>query len=100
MLAMGLRLAAILVPIQIGFGHLVGDFVHDAQPAKFAAIEGRWNDQQPASEILIAWPDETAETNRFEIAIPYLGSLIGSMSLTSKASGTMTTPWALLFLPV
>lgn len=92
MLAMGLRLAAILVPLQIGFGHLVGDFVHDAQPAKFAAIEGRWIDQQPASEILIAWPDEKAETNRFELAIPYLGSLIGSMSLTSKEIGIKSFP--------
>src|SRR4051794_36936709 len=57
MLVMGLRLAAILVPIQILFGHLTGDYVHDKQPAKFAAIEGRWHDEQPASEVLIAWPD-------------------------------------------
>ena len=38
MLRMGLFLAAILVPIQIFFGHLNGDYVHDYQPAKFAAI--------------------------------------------------------------
>lgn len=87
MLAMALRLAAILVPIQLFFGHLTGDYVHDKQPAKFAAIEGRWNDQQPAREIILAWPDESAESNRFELAIPYLGSLIGSMSLTSKEIG-------------
>lgn len=87
MAVMGLRLAAILVPVQIGFGHLVGDFVHDRQPAKFAAIEGRWNDQQPASEILIAWPDTKNERNLFEVSVPYLGSLIGSMSLTSKELG-------------
>jgi cytochrome d ubiquinol oxidase subunit I len=92
MLAMGLRLAAILVPLQIGFGHLVGDFVHDAQPAKFAAIEGRWNDEQPASEILFAWPDDKAEANRFEIAVPYLGSLIGSMNLTSREIGVKSFP--------
>ncbi|MET4476695.1 cytochrome ubiquinol oxidase subunit I [Bradyrhizobium sp. F1.13.3] len=87
MLTMALRLAAILVPVQLFFGHLAGDYVHDKQPAKFAAIEGRWNDQQPAREILLAWPDEKAETNRFELAIPYLGSLIGSMNLTSKEIG-------------
>ncbi len=75
------------MPVQIGFGHLVGDFVHDNQPAKFAAIEGRWNDQQPASEILIAWPDSRTERNLFEVSVPYLGSLIGSMSLTSKELG-------------
>lgn len=92
MAVMGLRLAALLVPLQIGFGHLVGDFVHDRQPAKFAAIEGRWNDQQPASEILIAWPDPANERNQFEVAVPYLGSVIGSMSLTSKELGIKSFP--------
>ncbi len=92
MVAMGLRLAAILVPVQLVFGHLVGDFVHDRQPAKFAAIEGRWNDQQPASEILVAWPDPKDERNRFEIAVPYLGSVIGSMNLTSKELGIKSFP--------
>ena len=87
MAVMGLRLAAILVPLQLLFGHLVGDYVHDRQPAKFAAIEGRWNDEQPASEILIAWPDPKNERNLFEIAVPYLGSIIGSMSLTAKETG-------------
>lgn len=92
MLAMGLRLAAILVPVQIGFGHLVGDFVHDKQPAKFAAIEGRWDNEQPAREILLAWPDEKNERNRFEIAVPYLGSVIGSMSLTAEEKGIKSFP--------
>jgi len=94
MLTMALRLAAILVPLQIFFGHLTGDFVHDKQPTKFAAIEGRWHDEQPAAEVLIAWPDERTESNRFQIAIPYLGSLIGSMSLTSKEVGLTSFPVA------
>src|SRR6202046_3919102 len=85
MLRMGLYLAAVLIPVQLLFGHLVGDYVHDDQPAKFAAIEGRWHDEQPASEVLIAIPDPASETNHFAVSIPVLGSLIGSMSLTSKA---------------
>ena len=40
MLRMGLFLAAVLLPVQLLFGHLVGDYVHQHQPAKFAAIEG------------------------------------------------------------
>src|ERR1700731_1567612 len=64
MLSMGLFLAAVLVPIQIFFGHLTGDYVHERQPAKFAAIEARWHDEQPAGEVLIAIPDPVAETNR------------------------------------
>src|SRR6266436_903251 len=50
MLRMGLYLAAVLLPIQGFFGHLNGDYVHNYQPVKFAAIEGRWHDEQPASE--------------------------------------------------
>src|ERR1700688_431346 len=34
MLRMGLFLAAILLPVQIFFGHLNGDYVHEKQPAK------------------------------------------------------------------
>jgi cytochrome bd ubiquinol oxidase subunit I len=92
MLRMGLFLAAVLVPVQLVFGHFVGDYVHDYQPAKFAAIEGRWHDEQPASEVLIGLPDPTTETNKYEIKIPVLGSIIGSMSLTSKEVGLTDFP--------
>jgi len=78
--------------IQGFFGHLNGDYVHDYQPVKFAAIEGRWHSQQPASEVLIAIPDPGAETNHYQIAIPVLGSLIGSMSFTSKEAGLTDFP--------
>ena len=57
MLRMGLFLAALLIPVQLFLGHLNGDYVHDRQPAKFAAIEARWHDEQPAGEVLIAIPD-------------------------------------------
>ena len=87
MLRMGLYLAAVLVPIQMFFGHLTGDYVHERQPAKFAAIEGRWHDEQPASEVLIGLPDGAAETNHYAISIPVLGSLIASMSFASKEVG-------------
>jgi cytochrome bd ubiquinol oxidase subunit I len=92
MMRMGLGLAAILVPVQLIFGHLVGDYTHDRQPAKFAAIEARWHDESPASEVLIAWPNEDAERNDYAISIPYLGSLIGSMSFTSKEVGLTNWP--------
>ena len=92
MLHMGLGLAAILLPVQLFFGHLVGDYVHDLQPVKFAAIEGRWHDEQPAGEILMAVPDPAAETNHYQIKIPILGSLIGSLSLHSKEVGLTDFP--------
>jgi cytochrome d ubiquinol oxidase subunit I len=92
MVRMGLSLAAILVPAQLFFGHLTGDYVHDVQPAKFAAIEGRWHDEQPASEVLIGIPDAATQTDRYAISIPILGSLIGSMSFDSKEVGLTDFP--------
>jgi cytochrome d ubiquinol oxidase subunit I len=92
MLRMGLYLAAVLVPLQILFGHFTGDYVHDDQPAKFAAIEGRWHDEQPASEVLIALPDPATQSNRYAISVPVLGSVIGSMSFTSKEVGLADFP--------
>ena len=40
MLRMGLFLAAVLVPIQLLFGHLIGDYVHTYQPAKIRRDRG------------------------------------------------------------
>jgi len=87
MLRMGLGMAAILLPVQIFFGHLNGDYVHDRQPAKFAAIEARWHDEQPAAEVLVALPDEKGEKNHFELKIPVLGSVIATSTTTSKEVG-------------
>jgi cytochrome d ubiquinol oxidase subunit I len=80
------------MPVQIFFGHLAGDYVHKYQPVKFAAIEGRWHDEQPAGEVLLAIPDPTTESNAYEITVPVLGSLIGSMSFTSKEIGLTDFP--------
>jgi cytochrome d ubiquinol oxidase subunit I len=94
MLRMGLYFAAVLLPLQLFFGHLNGDYVHDRQPVKFAAIEGRWHDEQPASEVLLAIPDGANERNRYSLSVPVLGSVIGSMSLNSKEVGLLDFPRA------
>jgi cytochrome bd ubiquinol oxidase subunit I len=102
MLRMGLGLAAVLVPVQLFFGHLNGDYIHELQPAKFAAIEARWHDEQPAAEVLIAIPDAKTATNYFEIKIPVLGSLIGSMSFDAKEVGLTDFPradWPPVLIP-
>ena len=92
MLKAGLYLGALLIPAQIFLGHLNGDYVHDLQPAKFAAIEARWRDEQPASEVLIALPDARTATNHLALKVPVLGSLVGSMSLTAKEVGLTDFP--------
>src|SRR3974390_3266890 len=65
MLRMGLYLAAVLVPAQLVFGHLNGEYVVNRQPSKMAAIEARWRDEKPASEVLLAWPDVANQRNLF-----------------------------------
>ena len=87
MLNWGLGLAAALIPVQMLFGHLSGEYVLKHQPAKFAAIEARWETQQPASEVIIAWPDEANERNLFSLEIPKLGSFVASGDWTSKEIG-------------
>jgi cytochrome d ubiquinol oxidase subunit I len=87
MLNWGLGLVAVLIPVQLFVGHLTGDYVHQHQPVKFAAIEARWQAEQPAREVLIAWPDEAAERNRFELSVPRLGSFIASGTWDSREVG-------------
>jgi cytochrome bd ubiquinol oxidase subunit I len=103
MMRMGLGIAAVIVPAQLLFGHLNGEYVLHHQPAKMAAIEARWHDEQPASEVLLAWPDVTNRRNLFAITLPApLGSLIDSDSLTSGEVGLNTIPredWPPVVIP-
>jgi cytochrome d ubiquinol oxidase subunit I len=92
MLHWGLGLVAVLIPIQLFFGHLTGLYVLEHQPAKFAAIEARWKTQQPATEVLLAIPDEADERNLFAIEVPKLGSFIASGNWTAREIGLETFP--------
>ncbi|HUO54118.1 MAG TPA: cytochrome ubiquinol oxidase subunit I, partial [Rhodoblastus sp.] len=92
MLGWGLGLAAVLIPFQILLGHIAGDLVHKYQPAKFAAIEARWQDEQPAAEVLVGWPDEAAHKNLYAISVPDLGSFIATGTWDSKEVGLMSFP--------
>jgi cytochrome d ubiquinol oxidase subunit I len=87
-----LGLLAVLTPLQFAVGHFAGMVVHDYQPAKFAAIEARFQTQQPASEVLVAWPDAETGTNRFALEVPRLGSFIASGTWTSREVGLDTFP--------
>src|SRR5205807_1754286 len=92
MLRMGSYLAAALLPAQLVFGHLNGEYIVHHQPSKMAAIEARWHDEKPASEVLLAWPDVENHRNLFAITLPPpLGSLIDSDSLTAGEVGLQ--PW-------
>src|ERR1700694_4667682 len=103
MLRMGLGLAAVLMPIQLLFGHLTGEYVNTYQPSKMAAIEGRWNDEKPASEVLFAWPDVENRRNLYAITLPPpFGSLIDADSLSAAETGLNSIPrenWPPVVIP-
>jgi cytochrome bd ubiquinol oxidase subunit I len=103
MLRMGLFLAAVLVPIQLVIGHFNGEYVVHHQPSKMAAIEARWHDEKPASEVLLAWPDVANRRNLFAITLPPpFGSLIDSDSLTAGEVGLDSIPpenWPPVLIP-
>jgi len=92
MLHWGLGLVAVIIPVQLFFGHLTGEYVLEHQPAKFAAIEARWKTEQPASETLIAIPDPQHERNLFAISVPRLGSMIASGNWTAREVGLESFP--------
>ena len=92
MLRMALGLAAVLIPAQLTYGHLNGEYTAKHQLSKFTAIEGRWQTEQPARLILVAWPDEENERNLFEIGIPALGSFVDAGNFTQEMPGIVTIP--------
>jgi cytochrome d ubiquinol oxidase subunit I len=85
MMRMALDLLILLVPLQIFLGDQHGLNTLEYQPAKLAAIEGRYDTVQPTPLTLFGIPDDAAATMRDAIEIPNLGSLI----LTHSWNGTI-----------
>src|SRR6204780_2339557 len=103
MLRMGLYLGAVLIPVQLVLGHFNGEYVVHYQPSKMAAIEARWHNEQPAAEVLLAWPDVAQRRNVFAITLPApFGSLIDSDSLDAAEVGLDSIPqgdWPPVLIP-
>jgi cytochrome d ubiquinol oxidase subunit I len=74
MIAMGVLLASLLVPLQAALGDLHGLNTLEHQPAKLAAMEGIWESGKGQGAVLFALPDAELERNRAEISIPGLAS--------------------------
>jgi cytochrome d ubiquinol oxidase subunit I len=69
---------ALVTPVQIMAGHESGIVAGEHQPAKVAALEGWWTTRAQQPTVLIGWPDESGETNHFELAVPGLGSAVNN----------------------
>lgn len=89
-LAMGMAL--VLAPMQLLIGDMHGLNTLKHQPLKISALEGRWETQRSAPLTLFALPDMEAETNRFALEIPRLGSLILTHEWEGEVVGLKSVP--------
>jgi cytochrome d ubiquinol oxidase subunit I len=88
MFSMAMWMAVCATPLQIVAGDILGENTLRYQPQKVAAMEGDWDKPQPGAGeplILFGLPDQQAQMNRAEVAIPHIGSLY----LTHSWSGTI-----------
>jgi len=92
MMRMSLLFLAVTVPLQIVIGDLDGLNSLQHQPAKVAAMEGLWETGRGVPASIFAIPDQDAEKNHFEIAIPKLASLYLTHELDGEVKGLKEWP--------
>jgi cytochrome bd ubiquinol oxidase subunit I len=94
MLSMAMWMLLIVTPIQIAAGDAHGLNTLEYQPAKIAAIEGHWENKPGESVplILFGWPDMAAETTRYALQAPGLGSLILTHQWNGRVRGLKEFP--------
>lgn len=86
-LRMAIGMFAVVAPLQLIVGDISGDVAARYQPSKLAAIEAFWETKAGQAFHIVAWPDREAETNRWEISIPKLGSLIVAKDANAEVKG-------------
>jgi cytochrome d ubiquinol oxidase subunit I len=93
MFSMALWLLLALAPLQILVGDAHGLNTRRYQPIKIAAIEGLWDTERGGTALnLFGIPDMAAETTRYRVAIPHLGSLILTHSWDGAIVGMKSVP--------
>jgi len=92
MFSMAMWMALFVAPAQLVIGDLHGLNTLEHQPQKVAAIEGHWETRRYAPLILFAMPDQERETNRLEVSVPGLGSLILGHSWDAEIRGLKSFP--------
>ena len=86
-LKMAIGMFAIVAPLQLLAGDMSGKQALRYQPAKLAAIEGFWDTKAGQAFHIIAWPDRDTASNRWEVSIPKLGSLITAGAADAEIQG-------------
>lgn len=91
--SMALWLLLVMTPLQLVVGDAHGLNTREHQPAKIAAIEGLWETEKGGTALnLIGWPDMDAETTRYAVQVPHLGSLILTHSWNGEIRGLKEFP--------
>lgn len=98
----GLFMAGAALVLQLAAGVGTARLVAEVQPAKAAAAAGYWHSGEPASWILFAWPDATAERNVAQASLGrlpgwWLGGVEGGGALGLDAFSGMLPPVAAVF---
>jgi len=86
-LRMAVLMLALVTPLQVLAGHESGIVAGEYQPAKVAALEGWWTTRTQQPTVLIGWPDEQAQRNHFELALPGLGSTVSNVGPDVELKG-------------
>jgi cytochrome bd ubiquinol oxidase subunit I len=94
MFSMALWMATFAAPAQIVVGDLHGLNTLAHQPAKIAALEGDFETERGAPEILFGIPNMREQRTDYQIAVPYLGSLILTHSFDGEVPGLKQWPRA------
>jgi cytochrome d ubiquinol oxidase subunit I len=93
MFSMSLWLLLVLTPVQAVVGDQHGLNTREYQPAKIAAIEGLWDTEKGGTALnLFGIPDMGAETTKYAVSIPHLGSLILTHSWDGEIRGLKSFP--------
>lgn len=89
MFSMAMWMLVAVAPLQIIAGDQHGLNTLKHQPAKVAAMEGHWENHsgEGLPLLLFGLPDMAAETTRYALEIPRLGSLILTHSLDGQIPG-------------
>ncbi|MGA7953438.1 MAG: cytochrome ubiquinol oxidase subunit I [Gloeobacterales cyanobacterium] len=72
-LKIALATAIVVAPLQILIGHYSAEQVQSYQPTKLAAMEAQWESVpagKPAAWSVVAWPNDKAQKNDWEISVP------------------------------
>jgi cytochrome d ubiquinol oxidase subunit I len=89
---MALGFLTVFVPLQIVLGDMHGLNTRQYQPAKLAAIEGRYDTASRVPLTLFGIPDEAAGRMDYAVELPLLGSLILTHSLDGEIKGLNAFP--------